>query len=193
MYAPPKCHFRTQYVPQDIVSRPIILRSSLYLTTRGMWTGRQCIWSVFPKQPGIPTTFVYALIPDESSAAIRESSSETPEASPEVTKEFKSASRRTFIYNAAEGTEILSHLTAMGHSGKHAAWIENVQGEYACRIATFRHDDDAEEGPVTTDFSTVEWNHEGFSWQALRKLEIDDNAGIVTCVTQTGVWNLYFD
>lgn len=187
LYAPPKCHFRTQYVPQDNVTWPITFRSSLYLTTRGMWTGRHCIWSVLPEQWGTRATILYALIPDESSAAIQESSS------PEVTKEFKSVSRRTFIYHAAEDTKIPSRLIAMGHSGKHAVWIEDIQGEYACRLATLQHDDDAEEGPVTTDFSTIEWNHERFSWQAVTKLEIDDNAGIVACVTRTGVWNLYFD
>lgn len=190
--APPQYHFHTQYIPQGITKRPIV-PWSLIMTTRGMWTGRQCIWSYFPERDENGGSFLFALIADENTAGTQRISPENS-SSAGITKEFKSISRRTFIYNPSEGTTILDGLYAMGHSGKHAVWIEDTGGDLACRLATFNPEDDSEDGPVATTFSTISLNGaEGFQWKDVTDIEVDDNAGIVCCVTKTDVWNLYFD
>lgn len=111
-------------------------------------------------------------------------------------------SRRSFIYEMSPGlnmyrplqTPAALHLYGIGHHGANAAWVDDLgNGKRCCRMARFDCQDDAEEGSSCSTTSLIELNGKRFTWNDVNYISLDDGAGILTCVTQSDIWNLRFD
>lgn len=111
----------------------------------------------------------------------------------------KSTSRKTFTYSFDESRLAVSqsdtNIFSFGKDGKHAFWVEESDSGYKLVLATFDHNDDAPEGPVNSTVSEIRWLGEGdlFDWTKVTCLDLDDNLGLITIVTDTQIWKLYFD
>ncbi|KAG8784979.1 hypothetical protein FRC15_002233 [Serendipita sp. 397] len=197
----PQYYHLTQFAPQGIQLR---WSGRIVPTTRGMWCGRKCVFSVFHQENETKECITYSLVSDGTGTQPMELPLENGQESEQEawgsTRRSKSLSRRTFIYTLPEG-RCLSlgggwySLCAFGHSGKHAVWVEESDdlnsSDHKCLLATFDHEDDGAEGPISSRVTHLKINEEGFDWNTVLKIELDDNAGILSCMTASKIWSIY--
>jgi hypothetical protein len=196
-------HFH--YIDQGLPPR--FGQVSFYPTSRGMWTGRQSFLTVYLAWSG-RASFSYALIPGNKlqlEADDIDSDQVQQPLNADDAKKRKIVSRKSFVYHLPENAVLSSGLGVhflqdFGYHGKHAVWVEEsidgfgeVPGPTTCRLATFNHEDDSVDLEVSSETSTLIFEEEGFSWNDIRKIQLDDQSGVLICFTEDEIWKLYFD
>jgi len=191
---------RVQFVDQGLPPR---LGIRFYPTSRGMWTKRQSVWTVYVTWTG-SASFTYAVIPEDPCIGLSVEADEAESSRGAVSfdgakpKKFAFVSHRSFLYHIPEHALLSSgrgnyYLCDFGHQGKNAVWIEDADGERTCRLATFNHEDDTTDAPVSNATSTIIFEEKGFSWNDMWKIQLDDQSGTLICFTDDEIWRLHFD
>ena len=202
---PPQFHHQTQYTTQKEIAERWDGR--IVPTTRGTWDGGKSIFNIFHSENDARECITWSPVCDGTdislenmmaSTSISESASEQ-----DSTRHSKSVSRRAYVYQLPEGWTLSTGggwytLFTLGHSGKHAVWVEEQEGPdgeeetLVCRLASFNHSETSTDGSPSSNVSTIVVDDGEFSWRRVSKIDLDDNAGVLTCATGREIWKLYF-